>query len=146
MSGNHRSGRRPKPVELHVARGTYRRDRHGPLPADSMPGAASIDQLWVPDGFSTDAQVLFRLLESELGTTLRLSDSPSFALLCETWALLAKSTRAVRRKPTCAKARSAFIQYATLFDRLASKFGLDPSSREKLPLPSPAKIARSHRR
>lgn len=28
-----RSGRRPVPVALHVARGTYRRDRHGPLPA-----------------------------------------------------------------------------------------------------------------
>jgi len=28
-----RSGRRPKPLRLHVLHGTYRADRHGPLPA-----------------------------------------------------------------------------------------------------------------
>lgn len=29
-----RSGRPRKPIEQHVLSGTYRRDRHGPLPAD----------------------------------------------------------------------------------------------------------------
>jgi hypothetical protein len=28
-----RSGRRPKPLRLHVLHGTYRADRHGPLPS-----------------------------------------------------------------------------------------------------------------
>lgn len=48
MSGvKGRSGRRPMPVSLHVMRGTYRADRHGPRPTPVMAGAVA-PQLDVP--------------------------------------------------------------------------------------------------
>ena len=42
-----RSGRKPLPVALHLARGTYRKDRHGPRPGPAVVGATAL-QLAVP--------------------------------------------------------------------------------------------------
>jgi len=43
MSGKKgRSGRKPLPVALHLARGTYRADRHGPRPMAAVVGATAL--------------------------------------------------------------------------------------------------------
>ena len=52
-------GRPRKPVEVHVAQGTYRRDRHGPRPNAVAPPSAVWDEfLALPDAPPpTDAQL-----------------------------------------------------------------------------------------
>ena len=42
------AGRKPLPVALHVARGSYREDRHGPLPATVLPMPAAPPPEWRP--------------------------------------------------------------------------------------------------
>jgi hypothetical protein len=39
------AGRRRKPIAEHVARGSYRRDRHGPLPSDLLRGGNVLPML-----------------------------------------------------------------------------------------------------
>jgi hypothetical protein len=49
MSGvKGRSGRKPLPVALHLARGTYRRDRHGPKPVTTAGALALQPAVDVP--------------------------------------------------------------------------------------------------
>jgi len=49
MSGKKgRSGRKPLSLALHIARGTYRRDRHGPKPATSGALALAPDVPKIP--------------------------------------------------------------------------------------------------
>ena len=61
------SGRRRKPVEIHQLQGTYRRDRHGALPANvvTMPVAG-----WSPS--AEDVESLGGLAQDWLAGTLRL--------------------------------------------------------------------------
>ena len=146
MAGNRNSGRRKLPVSVHIARGTYRRDRHGELPAGPEPSTTG--NMFVPEWLSPAALELWKLLEPMLGPALRPSDSPSFSLLCEKWSLLGAAIVAAREDPTDKPTRAAVVSYGQLFTKLAAEFGLDPASREKLklmPLPSPPKI-RSYRR
>lgn len=56
MAGNKRSGRRPKPTELKVLEGTFRKDRHGDAPGviggfPQAPDWLSEDEKLLWDGF-----------------------------------------------------------------------------------------------
>jgi hypothetical protein len=46
------AGRHRKPLALHLLNGTYRPDRHGPLPPDGVPAAPAVPGIpldWQPD-------------------------------------------------------------------------------------------------
>jgi hypothetical protein len=51
-----RTGRPRKPLAQHVMRGTYRRDRHGELPAHVHPIGSGTSTAWMPDRAQLDAQ------------------------------------------------------------------------------------------
>jgi hypothetical protein len=61
------SGRRRKPLATHLLAGTYRADRHGPLPGNVVPMPAAG---WQPS--SEDVEQLGAVAQDWLAATLRL--------------------------------------------------------------------------
>ncbi len=57
-----RSGRKPKPLRVHLIAGSYRRDRHGPLPAG---GRAAVLKMPESTTYAPDPVALVAGLESE---------------------------------------------------------------------------------
>jgi hypothetical protein len=129
MAGNHRSGRRQKPIEQHIAAGTFRRDRHGRPERRNGDGA---DYLWVPTGFEDDPEAveLFELLSP--GLPLEETDSPLFAAMIQTWGLYQNAYHRAKQNADDKSLRSAVVQYLSVFERLASRFGMSPTDRPKL--------------
>jgi hypothetical protein len=138
MSLNNRGGRPRKPAELHRLHGSYRKDRHGPLPPSSNGDETNeAGDVWLEP---TDPQALEfykLLLHSPVGVAIRATDSAALTLAAETWVLLNKAVDAARGDPMDVAARSAVVAYAGVFDRLCSRFGLTPSDRARLRITEP---------
>jgi hypothetical protein len=139
MSFNNRGGRPPKPVELHRLHGSYRRDRHGPLPQSSNGDEADdADELWIEPSDEAAKYFYELLLSSPVAAAMRATDSAALTLAAETWVLLNRSVDLARENPTDPAARSAVVAYGGMFDRLCSRFGLTPSDRQRLRMAEPA--------
>ncbi len=139
MAGNHRSGRKRKPLEHHLVAGTYRRDRHGPRPselangsAQTEPPAAGDTAIFTLARQDPLAEQLNEMLLPQLEPILAPTDSTAYAQLLAYWALWVKAEEAAQRDPTDRDARMAVIGYGREFDRLAAKFGLSPADRTAL--------------
>ncbi len=129
MSGSPRSGRIRKPIELHLISGSYRRDRHGEKPADVEPPVPIVK----PAGLSPEASATWDTLAEQLRLVLRPSDATALAMLAEFVCLYRKALKAAQKKPASKDARIAVVSYAATFDRLAARFGMTPSDRQRIP-------------
>lgn len=128
------------PAELRLLRGTHRADRHGPAtPEPSAAATGGSESFWEPDAGTPAAEIYDFIMESGVGPAVSASDSPMLVLLCETWGLCLSSLKQVQASPTDKVARTAFVSYSQLFDRLACRFGLTPADRARLRLPSAGK-------
>lgn len=136
--------RTPKPVEQHVLDGTYRKDRHGPLPdeGDFKPPE-------MPPGIGDLAAQFWERITELLKGVVRDRDGPQLHQLCFWWA----------QWETCEIALTGLeigtIQHARVFnaastasqnfDRIARRFGLTPADRAALKAersgPPKAKVA-----
>jgi hypothetical protein len=136
MSLGNRGGRPRKPVELHVMHGSYRRDRHGPLPQSSGDEATDDPgERWFEPANGQAKEFYELLLASPIGAAIKATDSAALAVVAETYVLLNRSIDLAREDPTDPAARSAVVAYGGMFDRLCSRFGLTPSDRARLGLP-----------
>jgi phage terminase small subunit len=141
MPGNYRSGRRRKPIAFHLAAGTYRRDRHGPLKVETNAGKPTAaeelpaEMVFSPNDDDKVAKELYDHLYPLLAAVLLPSDTPAFTMLCELWSLYQQSLAAAKTDPTAKAARTALLNYLGAFDRLAARFGLTPADRARLQLP-----------
>lgn len=131
MSGKPgKSGRRPKPDVLKLAKGTYRADRSGdpdkkpkpdgvPMrPKMSMPEARAFWDRYVPE--------LVRI-----GVAKQI-DSARLQAMCEAWALLRLATKAVNADPIDKDARIAYAEYSRQFAQAADQFGMNPVGRTRI--------------
>ncbi len=63
-------------------------------------------------------------------------DTAQLRVLCETWQLLRVAYREAKNDPTSKETRSQYIAYQQAFDKLASRFGMTPSDRAKIRMPT----------
>lgn len=132
-------GRKARPVELHLASGTYRSDRHAPIsrkPAAELPAP--------PAFLNATARRVWRALVPELAElgVLAKIDADALAVYCQaradfSWAVyrLRRDGRIVPTGTGSTKAHPAIgIQKAAadVIRNFGSEFGLTPSSRTRL--------------
>lgn len=137
MAGNSRSGRKRVPIEVHLARGTYRPDRHGPLPralAEQEAKASGEEIFFTPDRYENDKKAAedFTLYMELLGDAVKPSDSMALTMLVDTWRLINRSIEELADKPTDKAARAAYFAYSQLFLQLSARLGLTPADRATL--------------
>ena len=128
MPGTNRSGRRPKPLDLHVLQGTYRADRHGPQPE---PDASDFD-INKPSDLPEAAAALFDELLPVLRPIMRPSDVTQFLAMCEVFGLYRQCLVLSRSDATDKEARIGTLAYLSAFNRIAAGFGMTPSDRARV--------------
>ena len=123
-----------KPIEEHVAGGTYRSDRH----AFTVPEATGTPSK--PEGLDGVPGALWDYLIPQLveaGVTGSL-DSTMLAAMCNFYGLYLEARKEAEQAPCDKDARIATVAYWGAFAAIAAKFGLTPSDRLRLKLPVPA--------
>ncbi len=125
-------GRPRKPVVKHVLDGTYRADRHGPLPVDPDAVPAPVK----PADLTGAAGDLWDRIVRLLPGVVRDRDAEQLAEMCRWWA------RAQRVGAALDKAQPGSLRFGRLtsqaatatgtFDRIAKRFGLTPADRAAL--------------
>ena len=137
MSLGNRGGRPRKPVELHALHGSYRKDRHGPLPQSSIgEEIGEAGGMWIEPSDPQAKEFYEQLLNSPIGAAIRATDSAALTVAVEIWVLLNRSVDEARKNPTDPTARSAVVAYGGMFDRLCARFGLTPADRQRLKNPT----------
>lgn len=127
-----RSGRPPLPASLHVARGTFRADRHGSKADGAAPIVAG--EVTKPTDLVDGVAIKFwdeivpGLVASGVATA---ADVHSLHALCEVWALWRRTYVLLLKMPTDKPARTAAMAYLGTFNQLAARFGLNPSDRQR---------------
>ncbi|MCZ7649289.1 MAG: P27 family phage terminase small subunit [Planctomycetota bacterium] len=132
-------GRPRIPVESHIARGTYRKDRHG-LPASAAPSRP----LRIPPSVATnpDAAALWRMVNKNLAPdgVLKAADAAKLEGLCRWYGLFRRCMAAVERLDALDPDAYRLLIQASMawraFDSAAGEFGLSPASRARLKLPA----------
>ncbi len=147
-------GRNRKPIERHLLDGTYRADRHGPIPPhlansrgvivggtgpiETPAGFAMGDQPAKPASLSAAASAFWDHVVRTRAGVLRASDASTLAILAE-WHANWLRTLADLDTATGGPARLKLTQQlsicSTNFERLGRKFGLTPSDRATVPAP-----------
>ena len=128
-----------KPLEQHLAEGTFRRDRHRgpdemrprgePEPSDSLSDAArSHWSLVVPDLIARGV--------------VAKCDEPALNLLCETLALCWEAATHLQANPRDKDARIAYSNHLDRFMKLSADFGLSPRARTAVPTRLPESDAK----
>ena len=127
-------GRPRKTADEHLANGTYRPSRHGPLPAPVEGSAPEPPDM--PAGLTADEAAAWGEIVPCVAGRVRRSDVPALVDLCRWWVRLG---RMARRLDELEPAAGNYVQTltgagicSTNFDRLASKFGMTPADRAKL--------------
>jgi len=130
MVGTKNSGRRPKPLAVHVEEGTYRAHRHADLADAPEVGGTPVR----PKGLSSDAAWLWRLITSEYrkAGVLKKIDTPTLWGACELWALYRKAAAAAAADPLDKDARIGVTAYWSKFSEAAARLGLNPADRQAL--------------
>lgn len=129
-------GRPRKTAEEHLANGTYRPSKHGPLPISSPSAKASGVTLACPSDLAGTAAEWFRRLASVLTGRLEPSDGP---LLAQAARWLSEEDRCrdalPAHDPTTPEHSRALRGAATAgqaANQILSKYGLTPAARSKL--------------
>lgn len=126
-----------KPLEQHLVDGTYRPNKHGPLPENlekwrngdgDAPGLPD-----KPDDLDERAAEMWdRVIETRPGT-IWPSDGPLLKVFCVWWSLWEKAATVAGKDP----ATQAFTALGIATDKvekLAARFGLSPKDRAALPV------------
>jgi hypothetical protein len=125
-------GRPRKPLEQHQLDGTFRKDRHGPLPEDSTPAVppAKPHSLVGPAGEFWDRVIV------HLAGVVRERDADQLVEMCEWWATIQWLRPALRKAQPgslrCSRLMAQISSAAAAFDRIAKRFGLTPADRATL--------------
>lgn len=123
-------GTQPKSyAELAIA-GTLRPSRHGK--EDTSPQIEGKPEK--PEWITGDAGTLWELITTSYGDAGPLTrlDSAILALACDMWAKYRAASAAAESGPTDKVLRSAVIAYASSFEKLAGRLGLNPVDRRRL--------------
>jgi phage terminase small subunit len=132
MAGNSNSGRKRKDLGLHLADGTYRPSRHGPL-GDATPTAPSRRPLPErPRAFGPAEREEWKRL-----TELEHLGAINYALLvaaCEMWGLYRASYLIARETPTDKEVRCAVTNYYAQYRTAVITLGATPREQAKLGL------------
>ena len=122
-------GRPRKPTEKHLLDGTFRKDRHGPVPADlgTAPPPVKPADLTGPAGeFWNRVTVL-------LAGVVRDRDGEQLAELCRWWARVQKVGAALDKSAPGSLVYGRLMNQASTasatFDRIAKRFGMTPADR-----------------
>jgi P27 family predicted phage terminase small subunit len=133
MAGNKRSGRNPKP-RLFAAGSDG--------PSVVVPGAVVVPAELDGEALRVWKGIVGPLAERGIVTA---GDVPAAQAMCEFWALYRLALVQAKIDPLDKNARCAVKAYSSEFDRLASRFGLTPSDRQRLKAPTneqPAKLSK----
>lgn len=124
-------GRPRKPLAAHLLDGTYRADRHGAATADPFDGEPKR-----PRNLTGDARKFWDCTVRELIAKgiVKAVDAPALELLADLWARYRVASRLLDASPTDKEARQAVVVFAAEFGKLAARFGLTPSDRQRLDL------------
>ena len=129
MSGNSRSGRPAQSAAVHKLRGTYRKNRHG------KPGAQlGSGEPVCPRALSGEARKLWNIIVRayrDRGVLTEL-DTAHVVSTCELWGLYRAAYDIAKANPTDKLARCAVATYWGLWEKAASRLGLNPSDRQRL--------------
>ncbi len=134
-------GQQPKPVELHILEGTYRKYRHAGTPlADGvpeMPKSFNDRSVFAREAKAFWERTVPRLMEKGIVGFL---DTTYLTVLCEWWARYRKFSAALDRVGATNKKAAKLILLADLacreVDRIGARFGLTPVDRARLRLPA----------
>jgi P27 family predicted phage terminase small subunit len=143
------AGRPPKAIDLHILEGTFDRRRHAgqadalasgtPVPPKYLKGAAL--KFW--------KRVVPELVRAGIAKAI---DAPELTLMCQWHARYEKYGKQLDRLQPTAKAFQAVFLAAhlssTRFNKIASKFGLNPIDRARIRVqaaPSGAKVVQRNR-
>lgn len=123
------TGRKPKPIALHIADGTFRKDRHAPAGATEK--AAFPER---PASLDGEARKFWDRIAAELAPLGLLGkiDVPLLESLCEMHSLYAAALAEAKRNPLSKEARVGLTHYADHYHRLLSECGLTPVARARL--------------
>lgn len=149
-----------KPIKQHLLDGTYRADRHGPVPpslrhllkpkmtnaggptkasqAPMFPAHVLAEmkpgELKKPDSLSPEAGVVWDHVIATRGECLEPADTFSLVMLCEWWAIFEKA-RAEARSADPTEFPRMLPSMKTASDQfwgIARSFGLNPADRAKM--------------
>lgn len=133
-------GRPKKSVDQHLKDGTYRQDRHGPVPAPPASDAPPVPRK--PAGMTPEAGAVWVELVPLLAGAVRERDVRRLADLCAWWARFDAVTLALDDMSIgSVEYGRALIQLGICedkVDRLGRGFGLTPESRAKIKPETPA--------
>lgn len=128
-------GRPKKSIEQHLKDGTYRPDRHGPIPGAGG-GSGVVAPPKKPADLNSDAAAIWSKLLPLLANTVRDRDAPLLAELCLWWAELERVTTVRDAMVPGEKGyKDILIASGICADKvtkLGEKFGLSPRDRAKL--------------
>ena len=123
-------GRPRKSLAMHKHEGTYRPERHDNLQEPAVSGKPIR-----PRGLNYQERWIWDLVAANWMGEI---DTAQLRELCQFWSLMHESLKLAKKDPTDSDCRQAAVQYAQQFDRLASKFGLNPRDRAYLAKPRDA--------
>lgn len=128
------AGRPRKSVDEHLANGTYRPSRHGPIPPAADPTPAEPPRM--PKGLPEDVAAKWRELVAVLAGRLKRTDLPMLENLAR-WMAEADKLAAARAgmKPGDKGYAQNVTMYGIATDKIAmhsTRFGLSPADRAKL--------------
>jgi phage terminase small subunit len=122
--------KRPKPTPDLKVHGGYRKDRHAARLDVVPPSGSPI----CPDDFTEQQKEIWQSVVELYANRDALGkiDTAELIALCETWGLYRQCVEAAKSSPIDKEIRCATVAYLTIFDRLASKFGLTPTARASI--------------
>ena len=128
MAGNSNSGRHRLPIGEHLDAGTYRADRHGPLP-DAAEGEPAR-----PKGMTGDARKHWDRIVPDLVKRgmAKAIDAAALEQLCHLWALSVATLKLLRKFPSESKTAGVYRGYVREYNAIAKRFGLAFGDRQKL--------------
>jgi len=129
-------GRPRKSIDEHLRNGTYRPDRHGPLPVPVSPADAPAEKLVRPPSLTGRAAAVWDELAGLLGGIVRRKDIPALVELCR-WIERSERIAATldKLKPTEKEFKGLVVVAGIATDKVAvltSRFGLSPADRAKI--------------
>ena len=135
------SGRKPKTLLAHIADGTYREERHGPIPAnlaDAMKGPKSDPPKKMPKGLPKLGQWAWKYI-CEHAVGLTPGDAMQMEMACRIWAEWNRHAVALPKlnpfdldDKTYEQVSRRTLEYSRRLDGLLSSFGMNPSARMKM--------------
>lgn len=120
-------GRPRKTVEEHLASGTYRADRHGPIPMGCSP-------VTKPKTLSPEASKFWDAVIADRLGTLTAGDVPAAVCMAEAWAVWRQTCdvyHAVKTAGERLRLTKLVADTSAAFERWAKRFGLTPADRAK---------------